>query len=58
MTTLFSKTIDFDQPFQRLRLRSFRPFWTISHSENSEIGHLTFLDEMLLKFCIPGPTLT
>ena len=27
MTTLFSKKIDFDQPFQRLRLRSFRPFW-------------------------------
>ena len=52
MTTLFSKTIDFDQPFQRLRLRSFRPFWTTAHSENSEIGHLSCFIEFFALFHI------
>ena len=37
MTILFSKTIDFDQPFQRLRLRSF---WTISTENQWEITEI------------------
>jgi len=48
MTTLFSKTIDFDQPFQRLRLHSF---WTISTEnqwEISEVGRLSCFIEFFV----------
>ena len=52
MTTLFSKTIDFDQPFQRLRLHSF---WTISTEnqwEISEVGRLSCFIEFFVWFHI------
>ena len=52
MTTLFSKRSDFDQPFQRLRLRSF---WTISTEnqwEISEVGRLSCFIEFFVCFHI------
>ena len=41
MTTLFSKTIDIDQPFQRLRSALLSWKLSTAHSENSEIGRLS-----------------